>query len=141
MNLLARDKANDVAREANIKSYATALSSYAMDKWWYPICSSTTCTWDFFKTGNWSGVMNSAYWMTQNLDKQPAATDFYYYMWLNTGSSDVAVWARHFVICVKLSDESEAWNFTGNMATGVEYTFTWVWAMENSTGNYYCSFM
>jgi len=124
----ARDKANDVARQANVKSYATALSQYSSDKWWYPIGALST-----------ANVFTGKYWLTTWLNGKPAATDIYTYTWLNAANG----WASHFVVCIKLSDWSEAWNFTADMASGahVQTTFTWVGAHETSTWQYYCNYM
>lgn len=124
----ARDKANDVAREANVKSYATALSSYWADKWGYPKWA------DSLNTGN---VFKSEYWLTTSLDSKPTANDTYHYYWLNEWTD----YASHFVVCIKLSDGNEGWNFKVQAATWAYTTFTWVWAAESSTWNFYCSFM
>ena len=40
----ARDKANDTAREANVRSLATAMVSYGMDHW-YPTTGQATAWW------------------------------------------------------------------------------------------------
>ena len=89
----ARDKANDTAREANVRSLATALVSYGLDHGNYP--------------ENLPDLQNYSI-PANNFAGQPTQRDAYSYRQLDN-------WA-HFVITALLSDWSDAWNCTLNTA-------------------------
>lgn len=65
----ARDKANDVAREANVKSIATAISQALIDNEFDGICGGNDG--DIVYANLWN------YWITSSLDGQPTNDDQY----------------------------------------------------------------
>ena len=91
----ARDKANDVAREADVRSISTALASYISEHNTYPA--------DIYAAGAWVFVAES--WMAQALT-DPVTEANYGYKMLNNGT--------HYVVCATLSDGSTAWNFAAD---------------------------
>ena len=113
----ARDKANDTAREANVRSLATAMVSYGMDHG-YPneVTDTTGFNQDTIRGLSWTGStgynMKNFAWLanysipTNNLDAQPTSSDHYYYKSLNT--------QQHFVIYTTLSCVSESDGDCGN---------------------------
>ena len=88
----ARDKANDTAREANVRSLATAMVQYGLDHGSYP---------DKIRD-NKGGWRLENYGITESFDGQPTDNDYYEYIQLDGGS--------HFVFYTQLSEWSEAWN-------------------------------
>jgi prepilin-type N-terminal cleavage/methylation domain-containing protein len=108
----ARDKANDTAREANVRSLATAMVSYGMDHNWYPKeGTDITATGTVFKVGHTTYVLDDTWtWLsaysipTNNFDWQPVSTDKYYYRQVEN--------SNHFVIYAVLSAWTgwEWWN-------------------------------
>ena len=105
----ARDKANDTAREANVRSLATAMVSYGLDHGGYP-------TWYLATWANdASGIYLTWYSIPDNnFYHQPGWSDEYKYRQLDG-------WA-HFIIYTALSAWSEAWNCkTGDVADVTAY--------------------
>ena len=89
----ARDKANDTARESNVRSLATAMVSYWLDHGSYPADSGSTIS------GNILEKYSIPSW---NFANQPTSWQVYNY-------NDLDAWA-HFVVYTDLSAGSEAWN-------------------------------
>ena len=88
----ARDKANDTAREANVRSLATAMVQYWLDHGSYP---------ESVYDNKWGWRLIN-YGISDSFDWQPTDNDYYAYLQLDGGS--------HFVFLTKLSEWSEAWN-------------------------------
>jgi type II secretory pathway pseudopilin PulG len=108
----ARDKANDTARESNVRSLATAMVAYWMDHNWYPLLwknPDPVYDWRSLVIGE-----NHLKSFTLNLQSygipdwnyigQPTQSDAYYYNVTSDG--------QHFVIFTLLSAwlGSHAWN-------------------------------
>ena len=89
----ARDKAYDVAREANVRSLAVAMAQYWLDHNWYPE--------SVYKNGEW---LLTLYGIPKTFDWQPTDNDYYGYVQLDGGS--------HFAFYVTLSEWSSVWNCT-----------------------------
>lgn len=89
----ARDKAYDVAREANVRSLAVAMAQYWLDHTSYPE--------SLYKNGEWILTMYS---ISRPFDWQPTDNDYYWYVQLDGGS--------HFAFYITLSDWSSVGNCT-----------------------------
>lgn len=110
----AKDKANDVAKQATVRGIASSLLQYDMDNNEYP--TGTNLDWFL------SGAMAEKWNFT-------ALTETWDYSFVTTG--------HKFLFCAKLSKGNEGWNSTSGANDA-----TWNNDLSNrsakDTGNYYC---
>jgi len=117
----ARDRANDVARVADIKSIATAMIAYELDNATFNgvTLSNTTLT-------------NEKYGLGWQMPKDPVSGGLYDLKLLNNDA--------HFALCATLSSWSSNGNTNKNLASGSNAATDFANAMSNlnGSGRYYC---
>ena len=92
----ARDKANDTAREANVRSLATALVSYWLDHGSYPTDAQFV-----------AGLLDNYSIPNDLFANQPAGTTYHYIQ--------LDGWT-HFIVYADLSENSDAWNCSSSQS-------------------------
>lgn len=95
----ARDKANDTARQANVRSLATAMVSYWMDHNGYPLTGSDKVKVQNFNDKTWyiliDWLLSSYSIPSNNFEGTPSSNDHYFYNKTTDGD--------HFVIYTVLA--------------------------------------